>query len=93
MNDLATTEQTELAEVQPNNMAFVMPGDFPDLDNAELGMSIDNLKSALPEFAKDLKLNLGSISRTTVLTEELRATERELLERVKKETVDARRTA
>ncbi|QRY63924.1 carboxymuconolactone decarboxylase family protein [Gordonia sp. PDNC005] len=33
-------------------------------------MSIDNLKSALPEFAKDLKLNLGSISRTTVLTEE-----------------------
>ena len=25
-------------------------------------MSIDNLKDALPEYAKDLKLNLGSIS-------------------------------
>ena len=33
-------------------------------------MSIDNLKEALPEYAKDLKLNLGSISRTTVLNEE-----------------------
>ncbi|WFN94499.1 carboxymuconolactone decarboxylase family protein [Gordonia sihwensis] len=33
-------------------------------------MSIDNLKNALPEYAKDLKLNLSSISRTTVLNEE-----------------------
>lgn len=33
-------------------------------------MSIDSLKEALPEYAKDLKLNLGSISRTTVLDEE-----------------------
>lgn len=33
-------------------------------------MSIDNLKEALPEYAKDLKLNLGSITRTTVLNEE-----------------------
>lgn len=33
-------------------------------------MSIDNLKDALPEYAKDLKLNLSSISRTTVLTEQ-----------------------
>ena len=33
-------------------------------------MSIDNLKEALPEYAKDLKLNLGSISRTTVLNDE-----------------------
>lgn len=33
-------------------------------------MSIDNLKDAIPEFAKDLKLNLGSIARTTVLNEE-----------------------
>ncbi|ORM23965.1 alkyl hydroperoxide reductase [Williamsia sp. 1135] len=33
-------------------------------------MSIDNLKEALPEYAKDLKLNLGSISRTTVLKDE-----------------------
>lgn len=33
-------------------------------------MSIDNLKEALPEYAKDLKLNLGSIARTTVLGEE-----------------------
>lgn len=33
-------------------------------------MSIDNLKEALPEYAKDLKLNLSSISRTTALTEE-----------------------
>ncbi|MFW0790363.1 alkyl hydroperoxide reductase [Gordonia sp. CPCC 205333] len=33
-------------------------------------MSIDNLKDALPEYAKDLKLNLGSISRTTALNED-----------------------
>lgn len=33
-------------------------------------MSIENLKNALPEFAKDLKLNLGSISRSTELDEE-----------------------
>jgi alkyl hydroperoxide reductase subunit D len=33
-------------------------------------MSVDNLKAALPEYAKDLKLNLGSISRSTMLDEE-----------------------
>lgn len=33
-------------------------------------MSIENLKNAVPEFAKDLKLNLGSITRTTELDEE-----------------------
>jgi alkyl hydroperoxide reductase subunit D len=33
-------------------------------------MSLENLKSALPDYAKDLKLNLGSISRTTVLNDE-----------------------
>ena len=33
-------------------------------------MSIENLKDALPEYAKDLKLNLGSISRSTVLNAE-----------------------
>ncbi len=33
-------------------------------------MSIDNLKEALPEYAKDLKLNLGTLSRTTELTEQ-----------------------
>ena len=33
-------------------------------------MSVDNLKSALPEYAKDLKLNLGSITRSAVLSEE-----------------------
>ena len=33
-------------------------------------MSIENLKDALPEYAKDLKLNLGSITRTTLLNEE-----------------------
>ena len=33
-------------------------------------MSIENLKEALPEYAKDLKLNLGSIARTTTLSEE-----------------------
>lgn len=31
-------------------------------------MSVDNLKEALPEYAKDLKLNLGSVARSTVLT-------------------------
>ena len=33
-------------------------------------MSVENLKAALPEYAKDLKLNLGSITRSTVLNEE-----------------------
>lgn len=33
-------------------------------------MGIDNLKEALPEYAKDLKLNLGSITRTTALNSE-----------------------
>ncbi|MFZ1179369.1 MAG: alkyl hydroperoxide reductase [Mycobacterium sp.] len=33
-------------------------------------MSVENLKDALPEFAKDLKLNLGSITRSTELNEE-----------------------
>lgn len=33
-------------------------------------MSIDNLKEALPDYAKDLKLNLGSLTRTTALNEE-----------------------
>ena len=33
-------------------------------------MSIENLKNAVPEFAKDLKLNLGSITRTTELDSE-----------------------
>ena len=33
-------------------------------------MSVENLKAALPEFAKDLKLNLGSITRSTVLNQD-----------------------
>jgi alkyl hydroperoxide reductase subunit D len=33
-------------------------------------VSIENLKSGLPEFAKDLKLNLGSLARSTELTEQ-----------------------
>lgn len=33
-------------------------------------MSIENLKSGLPEFAKDLKLNLSSLARSTELTEQ-----------------------
>ena len=33
-------------------------------------MSIENLKGSLPEYAKDLKLNLSSIARTTVLNEQ-----------------------
>ncbi|MDO5031700.1 carboxymuconolactone decarboxylase family protein [Corynebacterium sp.] len=33
-------------------------------------MSIDNLKSALPEYAKDQKLNIGSLTRSTELNEE-----------------------
>ncbi|GAA1480561.1 carboxymuconolactone decarboxylase family protein [Gordonia sinesedis] len=33
-------------------------------------MSIDNLKDALPEYAKDLKLNLGSLARSTELSEQ-----------------------
>ncbi len=31
-------------------------------------MGVEALKDALPDFAKDLKLNLGSLSRSTVLT-------------------------
>ena len=33
-------------------------------------MSVENLKNSLPEYAKDLKLNLSSIARTTVLNEQ-----------------------
>nr|WP_120492414.1 carboxymuconolactone decarboxylase family protein [Corynebacterium lactis] len=33
-------------------------------------MSIDNLRSGLPEYAKDLKLNLGSLTRSTELSEQ-----------------------
>lgn len=33
-------------------------------------MSIDNIKEALPGYAKDLKLNLGSIVKTTELNEQ-----------------------
>ena len=33
-------------------------------------MSIENLKSSLPEHAKDQKLNLGALTRTTELNEE-----------------------
>lgn len=33
-------------------------------------MGVDAIKEALPEFAKDLKLNLGSIVRSTELTEQ-----------------------
>ncbi|HEY5853054.1 MAG TPA: carboxymuconolactone decarboxylase family protein [Aldersonia sp.] len=33
-------------------------------------MSIENLKGALPEYAKDLKLNLGSLARSTELNEQ-----------------------
>lgn len=32
-------------------------------------MSIENLKEALPEYAKDLKLNLGTVARGTVLSQ------------------------
>ena len=32
-------------------------------------MSIDNLRSALPEWAKDLSLNLSTLSRSSSLTE------------------------
>ena len=37
-------------------------------------MSIDNLKSALPAYAKDQKLNIGTLTRTTELNEEQLAT-------------------
>lgn len=33
-------------------------------------MSLDTLKSALPDYAKDLKLNLSSLARETVLDDE-----------------------
>ena len=33
-------------------------------------MSIDNLKNGLPEYAKDLKLNLGTLARSTELSEQ-----------------------
>lgn len=33
-------------------------------------MTVDNLKNSLPEYAKDLKLNLSSLARTTVLNEQ-----------------------
>lgn len=33
-------------------------------------MSLENLKSGLPEYAKDLKLNLGTLARSTELSEQ-----------------------
>ncbi len=36
-------------------------------------MSIESLKSRLPEYAKDLKLNLGSLASEPVLTQQQRA--------------------
>ena len=33
-------------------------------------MSIDNLRSGLPEYAKDMKLNLGTLTRSTELSEQ-----------------------
>lgn len=33
-------------------------------------MSISDLKSALPDYAKDLKLNIGSLANETVLTDQ-----------------------
>ena len=33
-------------------------------------MSIENLKKSLPEYAKDQKLNLGTLTRTTELNEQ-----------------------
>src|SRR3546814_16120834 len=39
-------------------------------DCERLSMSVENLKNSLPEYAKDLKLNLSSIARTTVLNEQ-----------------------
>lgn len=33
-------------------------------------MSIDNLKSSLPEYAKDQKLNIGTLTRSTELSEQ-----------------------
>lgn len=33
-------------------------------------MSVESLKAALPEYAKDLKLNLGAVTRSTVLGKE-----------------------
>ena len=35
-------------------------------------MSIETLKNALPEFAKDLKLNLGSVAADAALTDQQR---------------------
>jgi len=36
-------------------------------------MSIDSLKATLPDYARDLKLNLGSLAAEQVLTEQQRA--------------------
>lgn len=33
-------------------------------------MSIENLKNALPEYAKDQKLNIGTLVRSTELSEQ-----------------------
>ncbi|MGL1133835.1 alkyl hydroperoxide reductase, partial [Vibrio parahaemolyticus] len=36
-------------------------------------MSLENLKNALPEFAKDLKLNLSSLATEQLLSEQQKA--------------------
>jgi alkyl hydroperoxide reductase subunit D len=47
-----------------------MPKRLRFLTLSESLMSLDQLKDALPEYAKDLKLNLSSVARETVLDEQ-----------------------
>jgi len=41
--------------------------------NTEISMSIDTLKARLPDYAKDLRLNLSSLATEPTLTEQQRA--------------------
>jgi len=40
-NSIIPASDNEMEPVSPAGMAFVMPGDFPDLDAADVGMSIE----------------------------------------------------
>src|SRR5690606_24170214 len=44
--------------------------DRPSVLKGSLSMSVDALKEALPAYAKDIKLNLGSVTSTSQLTEQ-----------------------
>jgi hypothetical protein len=48
-------------------------GRSPSTAHLERPMSLENLKLALPDYAKDVRLNLGSLATEPTLSDEQRA--------------------